>query len=79
MAGGGVAAVAAVTVASVTILLLMFTVSFAVGAARGEVVRRLQASAPAVKRWGATILIAVGLWMIGLSLFAGSFARIFPV
>jgi len=32
-----------------------------------------------MKRWGGRILLVVGAWLIALAVFAGFFARVFPV
>jgi hypothetical protein len=42
-------------------------------------VQRIQAIAPAVKRWGGRILIGVGVWFIATAVFADFFADLFPV
>lgn len=57
----------------------MFIAAFTVSRAQQSTVERIQASAPAVKRWGGAILIAVGTWFLALAIFADFFAQIFPV
>jgi hypothetical protein len=47
--------------------------------ARARTVERLMATGPAVKRWGGVVLVALGVWFIALGVFAGTFARVFPV
>lgn len=66
-------------VAAITIVLLLFGVSYAIGMAQEGVVARLRSATPAVKRWGGYILVGVGAWFIILSLFADFFSGIFPV
>lgn len=66
-------------IAALTITLLLFGLSYAVGAAQEGVVDWLKTSAPAVKHWGGYILVAVGAWFIALGIFAGFFSDIFPV
>ena len=61
------------------IIALMFTAAFTVSRAQETTVERIQASAPAVKKWGGVVLVAVGLWFVTLAVFADFFARIFPV
>lgn len=65
--------------AAITIVLLIFGTSYAIGTAQEGVVARLRSSTPAVKRWGGYILVAVGTWFLVLSVFAELFFGIFPV
>lgn len=65
--------------AAVVILALMFTAAITVSRAQESTVARIQASAPAVKRWGGAVLILVGGWFVSLAVFADFFARVFPV
>lgn len=58
---------------------LLFAAALAVTGAREKVADRLQAGAPTVKRWGGHVLIVVGVWLIALAAFVGTFARVFPV
>jgi hypothetical protein len=57
---------------------LLFTAAFTVSRAQQSTVERIQASAPAVKKWGGGVLVAVGLWFISLAVFA-DFAQYFTV
>jgi protein-S-isoprenylcysteine O-methyltransferase Ste14 len=66
-------------VAAFVVAVLMFSLSFAVVTAQRGLVARLRSRAPDVKRAGGFVLIAVGLWMLILSVFAGVFADVFPV
>ena len=66
-------------VASLVIVLLMFTLSLAVAGAQDRVVRFLGARSAQVKRWAGWVLIVVGVWLIALTLFADFFSRVFPV
>lgn len=69
----------AFVVAALTIILLIFGLAFAVGSAQEGLITYLKTGAPVVKRWGAYILIIIGVWFIILAVFAGYFASIFPV
>lgn len=80
MATGRIAAsFLAFLVAALTIMLLMFGLAFIIGTAQERLVERLKASTPTVKRWGAYILVSVGVWFIILGFFANYFATVFPV
>lgn len=57
----------------------MFVMAFAIATAQEEIVAAARAHVGDVKRWGGLILVGVGLWLIALAVFAGFFARIFPV
>jgi protein-S-isoprenylcysteine O-methyltransferase Ste14 len=69
----------AFAIAAGTFVLLIFALSYFVGAAREGVVQRLKAGAPSVKRWGGYILVVVGVWFVTLGVFAAFFSGIFPV
>jgi hypothetical protein len=69
----------AFAIAAGTFVLLIFALSYFVGAAREGVVERLKAGAPSVKRWGGYILVVVGVWFVALGVFAAFFSGIFPV
>lgn len=58
---------------------LLFGAAVAVAGAQQRTIERIAAQAPAVKRWGGWILMAVGAWFIALALFADFFADLFPV
>lgn len=60
-------------------MVLLFAAALAVTGAREEVTDRLRAGAPTVKRWGGHVLLVVGVWLVTLAVFAGTFARVFPV
>ncbi|MGQ0702883.1 MAG: hypothetical protein ACT4PM_07090 [Gemmatimonadales bacterium] len=66
-------------VAALVIVLLLFTLSLAVAGAQERLVARLRSRVAQMKRWGGVILVIVGLWLIGLTVFADFFAGIFPV
>jgi cytochrome c biogenesis protein CcdA len=66
-------------VAAAALVLLLFALALALATAQDRTVRAMREGAPAVKRWGGRILIAVGVWFLALSIFAGFFARVFPV
>lgn len=51
----------------------------AVGTARERLIARLQSSPVLIKKWGAWILVGVGVWFIALAIWADFFASVFPV
>jgi hypothetical protein len=61
------------------VVVLLFALALLTATAQERTVQALRAGAPAVKRWGGRILLAVGAWLIALAVFAGFFARVFPV
>lgn len=65
--------------AALVIVFLMFGLSLAVALAQEDVVAGLRANAAEVKRWGGWILVAVGVWLVALAVFADALARVFPV
>lgn len=58
---------------------LFFVAAVAVATAQEEFVDALKTSTGQIKRWGGYILIAVGVWFLALTLWADTFARVFPV
>ena len=54
-------------------MVLVFLLALAMATAQERVVSPLEASAPAVKRWGGRILMLVGAWLIALAVFADFF------
>ncbi len=81
LAGGGfVAALVAFVAAAVVLAFLVFAFALIVGRAQESTVRAIRARAAQVKRYGGSILVAVGLWSIALAAFADLFARyVLPV
>jgi hypothetical protein len=77
--GGLTASILTFIVASIAIVVLMFSLSFAIGRAQEGIVEKLKLNSPTVKRWGAYILMGVGVWLIILTIFADFFATIYPV
>ena len=73
------AAYVAFGVAALMMALLMFGLSLLIARAQEHVVKALRARVVQVKQWGGRILILVGVWLIILSVWADTFARIFPV
>lgn len=57
----------------------MFILSVLVSRAQQTTVERLQATAPAIKKWGGAILVGIGVWFLVLGIFAERFAGLFPV
>ncbi len=57
----------------------MFGLSFAVASGQKVVTVLMETGDVAVKQWGGRILIAVGLWLVVLSVGANVFAQVFPV
>ncbi|WP_370325141.1 hypothetical protein [Euzebya sp.] len=79
MTGGVAAASLAFGVAAMVIVALMFIAAFTVSRAQRATVERIQANAPAVKKWGGVLLLMVGAWFVSLALFADIFAQVFTV
>jgi hypothetical protein len=77
--GGFGAAFAAFVVAAAVLVVLMFALALLLATAQERTVRSMREGAPAVKRWGGRILVAVGAWLVVLAAFAHFFARVFPV
>ena len=65
--------------AGLALVVLMFALALLIATAQQRTVQALQAGAPEVKRWGGRVLLVVGAWLIALAVFAGFFARVFPV
>jgi hypothetical protein len=63
----------------VVLVALLFTAAFTVANAQQATVARVQAQAPAVKKWGGVVLVVVGVWFLVLATFADFFAGLFPV
>jgi protein-S-isoprenylcysteine O-methyltransferase Ste14 len=63
----------------VVIVALMFILSVLIATAQQTTVERLQATAPAIKKWGGIILVGIGVWFLILGTFAERFAGLFPV
>lgn len=70
---------AAFAVTGLVLVVLLFAAALVLASAHEEFGERLRVGAPTVKRWGGHVLIAVGVWLIVLAAFAGTFARVFPV
>lgn len=66
-------------VAALVLVVLMFTLAFTLATAQQRTVRWMREGTPTVKSWGGRILVAVGVWLIALAVFAHFFARVFPV
>jgi hypothetical protein len=77
--GGFLSALLAFVVAAVALIVLMFTLALVLAAAQERTAEALRAGAPAVKRWGARILVTVGVWFVILGVFADEFAGVFSV
>ncbi len=77
--GGFYAAMVAFVVAAAVLVWLMFVLAAVLAAAQERTVEMMRAGAPAVKRWGGRILVAVGVWFVILGIFAEQFGRLFPV
>lgn len=59
--------------------LLMFGLALLVGAAQERLVDALKAGTRQVKQWSGGVLFLVGAWLTALAIWAGFFARFFPV
>lgn len=64
---------------ALTMSVLAFALALAVSLAQERLLRRLRASAPAVKRWGGRILVLVGVWLLVLAIFADFFVHMLPL
>ena len=64
---------------SLVFVLLVFGLAFAIATAQEVVIRVARAHTRTVRQWGGYVLLGVGIWTILLAVFAGFFARIFPV
>jgi len=77
--GGAGAAFVAFVVAAIVMVLLMFGLSLLIATAQEHIVNVLRANVAQIKRWGGAILIAVGLWLIALAIWANFFLQILVV
>jgi hypothetical protein len=77
--GGFAAALAAFVVTAAVLVGLLFAAALVIATAQQQTVERLRAGTPTVKRWGGWVLIVVGGWFVILGVWAGQFARLFPV
>ncbi|MDT8307023.1 MAG: hypothetical protein RRC07_13920 [Anaerolineae bacterium] len=57
----------------------MLALAILIGTAQQEVVAVLKKGTSQIRRWSGAVLLAVGLWLIALAVWADFFARIFPV
>lgn len=64
---------------AVTMAALMFGLAGLVGAAQERVIDALKAETGRVKRWSGLVLVAAGLWLLALAIWAGFFTGFFPV
>lgn len=69
----------AFAVAAAVIAGLLFALALLVAGAQERTVEALRARAPTVKVWGGRVLVVVGAWLAALGIWAGTFARLFPV
>ena len=58
---------------------LLFAAAFTVARAQEGLLAKLEAHAPAIKRWTGAVLIVIGVWFLALAAFADFFADLFPV
>lgn len=58
---------------------LIFTLALLLARAQDRTVSAMREGAPAVKAWGARILLLVGVWFLALAVFAEPLADVFPV
>ncbi len=77
--GGFTAAIVAFATAAAVIVALMFILSILIARAQQNTVERLQATAPAIKKWGGAILVGIGAWFLVLGIFAERFSGLFTV
>lgn len=55
---------------------LMFFLAIAIAFAKDTTLRRMRTNTVRVKIWGGRILIVVGVWLIGLAIWADVFAKL---
>lgn len=77
--GGFGAALTAFITAGIVLVTLLFSSAYLVSRASEKTLENLKARTSSVKTWGGWILVAVGVWLLGLAIFADFFAAIFPV
>ena len=77
--GGFAAAFFAFCVAALTIVVLMFTLALLVGSAQGRAVDGMKSSGRAIRRWGGTILVVIGAWLLLLAFIPHPFTHVFHV
>jgi len=77
--GGFASALTAFIIFSLTMAFLMIVLSLLVGLAKGKTIEKLTNIAPKIKKWGAVILILVGLYLLLSSIFIKEFVGLlFP-
>jgi cytochrome c biogenesis protein CcdA len=69
---------AAFAIAAFVLVALMFSLATAVATAQTGLVRRLRMRTRQVKRTGGLVLIAAGVWLVVLSVWADFFAQFWP-
>lgn len=76
--GGPAAAFIAFAMTAVEMATFMFGSAVLLDAAQERVVSALKAGTSSVKRWSGLILVALGLWLPALAVWADFFARFVP-
>ena len=69
---------AAFAIAAFVLVALMFSLATAVATAQTGLVRWLRMRTSQVKRTGGLVLIAAGVWLVVLSVWADFFAQFWP-
>lgn len=67
----------AFAIAALTIVVVMAALAIAIARAQADFVRRLKGSTLHVRRGSALALIAAGMWLIALAIWAEKFAPLF--
>ena len=73
------AVIGAFAMTTATVILVMFLLIILIGTTQNRILQPIRSSSQPIKRWGGVILMFVGTWLIILSIWATTFAQIFPV
>lgn len=71
-------ALAAFVVAGIVLVVLFVGLSYVIGRAQANTLKRLQTNSTQVKRWGGWVLVTVRARFVILAIWAESFAGILP-
>lgn len=77
--GGVAAAFLSFIAAALVMTILIFSLSFAIASAQERLIETLKTKTVMIKKWGGRVLILVGTWLIALTIWADTFALVFPV
>lgn len=65
--------------AAVTIIIIMAFLMLLVGTAQNRLLQPLRAGVQSIQRGGGLVLIVVGIWLMILAIWVGTFAQLFAV